>query len=294
MRLIGLVLLLVLAAAAGPAELRRDVEALAFERNLSKPNELERAALYLEGELKRAGYRPTRQTYHVGGQSCSNLIAERKGAAPVVLVGAHYDSVKGCPGADDNATGCAAVLALARRFPSPWDPRRATLRFVFFVNEEPPFFQQEGKMGSMVYAAACPDPIKAMLSLETLGFYSDRPNSQKIPEGVARQPGDDVGNFVALVGHPESKRLAETVVAAWSSPVRLQVVVASDEHDGVGWSDHWSFWRKGNPALMVTDTALYRNPAYHTREDTPEKLDYRRFSQVVDGLATVVSHLTKL
>jgi len=281
----ALILLLVLSV-AGADELRKDVEALAFPRNVQNPGSLTRALKYLTKELKAAGYKPRQQVYSLG----TNLIAERKGSEHIVVVGAHYDTVPGCPGADDNGSGCAAVLALARRFPE--NPKGKTLRFVFFANEEPPNFQRDGLMGSILYADACKrrgDKIDAMFSLETMGFYSDAKGSQKNPLGTRTS---DTGNFIALVGHPESNSLADEVMQRYQSPVPMEKVIAPDLVPGIGWSDHWAFWRRGYPALMVTDTALYRNPNYHRESDTPETLDYKRFGQVVDGLEKVVKTLT--
>jgi Zn-dependent M28 family amino/carboxypeptidase len=282
----ALILCLLLTAVAGADELRKDVEALAFPRNVQNPGSLTKALNYLNKELVEAGYKPRKQVYSLG----TNLIAERKGSEHIVVVGAHYDTVPGCPGADDNGSGCAAVLALARRFPE--NPKGKTLRFVLFANEEPPNFQRDGLMGSIIYADACKqrgDKIDAMFSLETMGFYSDAKGSQKNPLGTRTS---DTGNFIALVGHPESKALADEVMQLYQSPVPMEKVIAPDLVPGIGWSDHWAFWRRGYPALMVTDTALYRNPNYHRESDTPETLDYRRFGQVVDGLAKVVKTLT--
>lgn len=281
-----LLIFLLLFSGVWADELRQDVEALAFPRNVQNPGSLDKALQYLTKELTKAGYKPHKQVYSLG----TNLIAERKGTEHVVIVGAHYDSVPGCPGADDNGSGCAATLALARRFPA--NPKGKTLRFVFFANEEPPYFQNDGQMGSILYADACKkrgDKIDAMLSLETMGYYSDRKGSQKHPLGTK---AGDKGDFIALVGHPESNKLADQVLGLYQSPVRMEKVIGFDVIPGIGWSDHWSFWRRGYPALMVTDTALYRNPNYHTARDTPEKLDYKRFGQVVDGLEKVLRTLT--
>lgn len=282
----ALIALLLITALAGADELRRDVEALAFPRNHKAPGSLDKALRYLSKELITAGYKPHKQTYKWG----SNLIAERKGTEPIVVIGAHYDTVPGCPGADDNGSGCAAVLALARRFRE--NPKGKTLRFVLFANEEPPYFQRQGMMGSTIYADACKkrgDKIEAMFSLETMGYYSDRKGSQTHPVGT--QPSD-IGNFIALVGHPESEPLADKVLKLYRSPVTMEKVIAPDAVPGIGWSDHWSFWRRGYPALMLTDTALYRYPQYHTPQDTPEKLDYPRFAQVVGGFEKVLRSLT--
>jgi Zn-dependent M28 family amino/carboxypeptidase len=167
--------------------LRAHVEMLATtigERNMWRYEALERTAQYISNELAACGYTPRRQTFELAKIPFSNVVAIREGtsrAAEIVVVGAHYDSVSGCPGANDNATGVAALLELARRFSK--DPQPRTLHFVAFVNEEPPFFQTE-HMGSVVYATAANarrDAVVAMLSLETMGYYSDEKNSQRYP-----------------------------------------------------------------------------------------------------------------
>src|SRR6266566_783992 len=167
------------------AELKSDVQTLAREngeRNMARYGQLNAAADFIEGSFSRAGLRPRRDSYEVRGQACHNIEAEIPGTRPnVVLIGAHYDSVFGSPGANDNGSGVAALLALARRFTGTHNTR--TLRFVAFVNEEPGHFQT-AQMGSFVYAARCRqrgDRISAMISLETIGYYSNKPGSQHYP-----------------------------------------------------------------------------------------------------------------
>src|SRR4051794_11288614 len=138
------------------AELVADVQALAGkigERNLRRYSQLNAAVDFIEDSLRKAGLAPRRDSYDLRGQACHNIEVEITGTgSEIVVVGAHYDSVFGCPGANDNGSGVAALLALARRFASK--PMNKTLRFVAFVNEEPPSFQTE-EMGSFVYAKRC-------------------------------------------------------------------------------------------------------------------------------------------
>jgi Zn-dependent M28 family amino/carboxypeptidase len=256
---------------------------------------LVQATDYIEGEFRTSGYEPLRQLFEVSRLPVSNIEATVPGtscATEIVVLGAHYDTVNGCPGANDNATGVAALLELARRFASR--PHKRTIRFVAFVNEEPPFFRTS-HMGSVVYANAARvrgDRIVGMLALETMGYYSDARGSQPYPAPVARfYP--NVGNFIGFVSNVASGRLLIKARRAFrqrtSFPVQAAAVPGAIP--GVGWSDHWSFWQAGYRAMMVTDTAPFRYPWYHTAEDTPEKVSADKLAQVVDGLEHVVTVL---
>lgn len=278
--------------------LRRDVEKLGGaigERNTVFHRHLIAAAEFIEAELRQAGYDIRRQEYEVAGKICRNLDAETKGVtrpAEIVIVGAHYDSVLGSPGANDNGSGVAALLALARAFAGKSAAR--TLRFVAFVNEEPPYFQTRA-MGSMVYAGACRgrgEDIVAMISLETIGYYSDERGSQAYPFPLNFfYPG--TGNFIAFVGNVSSRRLVRKAVESFRrhAPFPSEGAAVFGFIPGVGWSDHWSFWRHGYPAIMATDTAPYRYPFYHSAGDTPDQIDYDRLARVVSGLEAVVADL---
>ncbi len=265
------------------------------ERHYRRPAALAAAAAYVERELAAIGYEVVSQPFAAGGQTFRNLEATLAGAGragEVVVVGAHYDAVVGTPGADDNATGTAAVLELARLLRDARPER--TVRFVAFVNEEPPFFLTE-HMGSRVYARAAArrgDRVVAMLSLETIGYYADAPGSQRYPPPLgALYP--DRGDFIGFVGNVASRALVRRSVAAFRRHARFpsQGVAAPSWVPGVFWSDHDSFWREGYPALMITDTAPFRNPAYHSAADTPERVDHPRMARVVHGVAAVVREL---
>jgi Zn-dependent M28 family amino/carboxypeptidase len=167
---------------------------------------------------------------------------------------------------------------------------------VCFVNEEPPFFRTP-QMGSVVYARAAKasgDRITGMLALETMGYYSDAGGSQSYPGPVARfYP--DVGNFIGFVADIRSARLLWKARRAFkrrtSFPVQTAALPA--EIPGVGWSDHWSFWQSCYAAMMITDTAPFRYPWYHTADDTPDKIQYDRLEQVVDGVDAIVRSLAR-
>jgi Zn-dependent M28 family amino/carboxypeptidase len=214
-----------------------------------------------------------------------------------VVVGAHYDSHGNIPAADDNASGVAAVLALARAYARERPGPERTLRFVFFVNEEPPFFQTDA-MGSRVYARRCRargETIVAMLSLETVGYYCDRSGSQNYPFPLsAFYPSR--GDFIGFVGDLSSRRLVKRVVDSFRRHAMFpsQGAALPSGLRGVGWSDQWSFWQEGYPAVMCTDTAPFRNPNYHTPRDTPDTLDFDRMARVVEGLTGVVRELTRV
>lgn len=276
--------------------LRRHVFAVGGrERNLWQPAALEAAARYIEAELARFGYIPAAQRFVAGDIEVRNIEAEAAGGAragEIVIVGAHYDSVLGATGANDNASGVAAVLELAR-LARNLKPAR-TLRFVLFVDEEPPFFKS-GEMGSRKYARRARERgenVVAMFSLETIGYYSDVPGSQHYPPPFSLfYP--DTGNFIAFVANLGSRSLLHEVVASFRRHAQFpsEGVAAPAIIPGIDWSDHWSFWSEGYPALMVTDTAPFRYPQYHTAADTPDKVDFDRLARVVSGLRAMLLDL---
>jgi acetylornithine deacetylase/succinyl-diaminopimelate desuccinylase-like protein len=258
------------------------------ERNVFLPEALQTAADYIESEWREQGYQVERQWYETHGVECANLEVTRTGTvAPeeILLIGAHYDSVHGSPGANDNGTGVAALLELSRLF-IEIEPE-ISVRFVAFVNEEPPFFYWNN-MGSMVYAEAAKkrgDQIRGMVSIETVGYYSDEPGSQRYPP-LFRLFFPDRGNFIGFVSNFRSRPWLKQTVRAFKahSDIPEQHVAMFEAVPGIGWSDHLSFWRQGWPALMITDTAPYRYPHYHTAEDTPDKVDYETLTRLTDGL----------
>ena len=282
--------------------LRRDVEMLASEigpRGVVRPIELAASADFIERSLQQAGYDVQRQCFDVHGVTCCNLVAQISGSSradQIIVIGGHYDSVLVdgifCPGANDNASGVAATLALASAFGGRQTAR--TLRFVFFVNEEPPYFQQS-EMGSWVYAKRCQERdenIVAMLSLETIGCYSDERGSQKYPFPLGLLY-PSTGNFITFVGNVGSRKLVRESIGSFRRHAKFpsEGGALPGSMPGVGWSDHWAFWQEGYPAIMVTDTAPYRYPHYHQASDTPDKLDYDRMARVVEGLEQVVVDL---
>jgi hypothetical protein len=282
--------------------LQRDVEKLGSEigeRNFLHYKELMAAADFLDASFANAGYKVQRQGYTIDNQTYYNLEVEIPGtqrADEIVIVGGHYDSVSGSPGANDNGTGAAATLELARLFAGK-KPER-TLRFVEFVNEEPPFFFSEG-MGSLVYASRCKqrsENVVAMLSLETIGYYSDKIGSQRYPLPQLSSIYPLQGNFISFIGNVASGSLVRDVVASFRRHTKFpsEGTALPNEITGVSWSDQWSFWQQGYPGIMVTDTAPFRYPYYHTSNDTPDKVNYESLARVVAGLEYAIADLSGL
>jgi Zn-dependent M28 family amino/carboxypeptidase len=278
--------------------LRDHVSTLALdigERHTGRPRALAAAAQYVEAALRSVARDVRRQSYEADGIECLNLEVEHRGgdrASEVILVGAHYDTVVGSPGADDNASGVAAMIEIARLLGRR--RLRRTVRCVAFVNEEPPFFHSR-EMGSAVYARAARargDDIRTMLSLEMLGYYSTRPGSQRYPP-LLKYFYPERGNFIAFVSNLRSRRALAGLHDAFRSHSDFPATRLASPAivPGVSWSDQLSFWRAGYPAVMVTDTAFYRYPHYHCATDTPEKLDFAAMARVTQGLADAVTTL---
>lgn len=267
------------------------------ERNTKRYEQLVAARDHIIAAFTAAGLPIERQDYQADGRLCSNVIATVAGrdpTAPPWVVGAHYDSVRGSPGANDNGTGVAAVLALARRLKA--GAQAAPIRLVAFVNEEPPFFQTAA-MGSMVYAAALAaqgERVAGMISLETIGCFSDEEGSQRFPHPSLGALYPSTGNFVAIVGNQANQELVQRLRAAFDAAacgMPSQPFAGPEALPGVGWSDHWAFWQHGYPAVMITDTAPFRDDHYHTAGDTPAHVDQARLAQVVTGTLSALRAL---
>jgi peptidase M28-like protein len=281
------------------ARLRTHVATIAAEEhNVIHAEALERVAAYLEAELGRQGYEVARREFGAGGVTVRNLevrIPERPSKdARLVVVGAHYDSARGAAGANDNGTGAAAIVELARALRGLQPAPGIEIRLVLYVNEEMPWFGTE-QMGSRVHAEGLAREgrrVAAMLSLETIGYYSDAPGSQNYPKPLsALYPRQ--GDFIAFVGNFKSRRLVRRAVGSFRAHASFPSEGGAfpDLVKDAGRSDHWAYWQHGWPALMVTDTANFRYPYYHTLQDTPDKIDYERTARVVRGLEAVIRDL---
>jgi len=266
------------------------------ERNMWHPGRLKQAALYIEGQLAEAGCSLEDQPYQVQGKTVRNIVVRIEGRErpeEIVVIGAHYDSVFGSPGANDNATGVAVLLEMARALCCE-RPNRS-LRLVAFVNEEPPFFKTR-EMGSRIYARRAKqqgEKIVAMVSLETIGFYSEAEGSQTFPFPLLSFFYPTRANFIAFVANFRSRDLLQQALKAFraDSTFPAESLVSPEWLIGIDWSDHWSFWRSGYPAIMITDTALFRYRHYHSSRDTPDQVNYQALSRVTVGLVGMTRRL---
>lgn len=279
-------------------EMRVHVQVLGGDigpRNVTDKKNYDKARAYLREQFESYGYEVEQQTFDTDGYECANLIVELKGSSEIIVVGAHYDSCGASPAANDNGSGTAATLALAKRFKESGVNHQKTIRFVLFANEEPPYFLTDD-MGSLVYAKRCKqrnENIVAMLSLETIGYYSDDEGSQDYPIKPLGWFYPTQGNFIAIVGNMGSRSLTRDVIGIFREHARFPSEGAALPSwvPGVGWSDQWAFWQMGYPGVMVTDTAPFRYPHYHKLTDLPDKIDYERMARVVEGMEAVVREL---
>ena len=285
--------------APDPARLERRVRTLVqdyFPRDGGHPQNLARAALWIAGELRLAGAAVLEQPFDTGGDRYSNVVASfGPPTRDVVVVGAHYDAAGEMPGADDNASGVASLLELADLLSGVPFARRVEL--VAFANEEAPYFATPG-MGSEVYARSLDEShraVRGMICLEMLGCFDDDPGSQKLPFVVLHLFYPSKGDFIAVVGSLGRPGIVRRVKRAMlgASDLPVYSIDAPRWVRGVDLSDHSTFWRRGDPAVMITDTAFYRNPRYHTEHDTPDTLDYERMAKVVAGTRRAVLDLAR-
>jgi hypothetical protein len=279
--------------AADAAALERHVRELAVTlhpRSYAQHANLERAADYVLAAFIASGGETDVQKLEVDGVLYRNVMV-RFGPpeGPLLVIGAHYDSNGDTPGADDNASGVAGLLELARLLAAHPPPQPVEL--VAFALEEPPYFRTAA-MGSFQHAQALVDAgreVRLMIALEMIGYYRDAPRSQDFPVRALEPMYPDRGNFIAIVGRfgdfGATRRLKALFRGATDLPV--ESINAPSYVTGVDFSDHASYWHFGMPAVMVTDTAFFRNPHYHASGDTPETLDYARMAKVVSAVYAV-------
>jgi Zn-dependent M28 family amino/carboxypeptidase len=264
------------------------------DRSLYRPQNLKAAEAYVYQGFLQAGYQPQRQTFICQRLEVSNIIAGDQDPGGYYLLGAHFDTVAGTPGADDNASGVAVLLEVARlarglTLPRPWT-------FVGFTTEEPPAYFTP-YMGSRVYAKGARqqrEKILGMLGLEMVGYYTQTPGSQSLPLTLRFLGYPTTGNFIALVSDRRSKPLMARLEAAIKAGCRLPVATLAVPMGGhllpeVRLSDHANFWDEGYPAVMLTDTAFMRNPNYHGPGDVMEKLDLEAMVELTLGLVHFLS-----
>ncbi|NOY00075.1 MAG: M28 family peptidase [Verrucomicrobia bacterium] len=264
------------------------------ERHMGKMENLKAAAYFIESSLGESnmGYKVSRQKYESEGNEVWNLEVTVPGtgnSGEIVVVGAHYDTVPGSPGADDNASGVSALMCLANAFIG--SKNEMTIKFVAFVNEERPWAETEN-MGSLVYAKALKlrgKKVVAMISLDSLAYFSDEPDSQTHPEGT-RADAPSVANFLVLVGNQASAEQISSAKSAFqkSSPLPIEAVVAPPGDLHAARSDHWAFWQMGYPGLMITDTGPFRYDGYHQANDKMSRLDFERLESAVKGIEGII------
>ncbi|MBI4633080.1 MAG: M28 family peptidase [Deltaproteobacteria bacterium] len=252
---------------------------------------------YILSCLNGMGYSPARQDFSYQGRTFSNIVVSLRGAArpgDVVLIGAHYDTMVGTPGADDNASAVAMLLEMCRLLKN-YAPGM-TLKLVFFALEEPPLFRTEF-MGSAIYAREAKkqgENIRGMISLEMLGYYSDQKGGQSYPFPLMHLMYPSTPNFIAVVGNLSSRRLVHRIADSLreKAGIPVETLATVSFLPGVDFSDHRSFWEVGYPAVMITDTAFYRNPNYHRETDRIDTLDFLRMSALLQGLVQTAKDLT--
>ena len=263
------------------------------ERSYLNTEKLNKAADYIEATFRSYKCNVKRQSFKAENKTYYNIEAEVKGTSDIdkiIVIGAHYDTIIGTPGADDNASGVAGILELARL--ASEKPLPYTIRLVAFALEEPPFFRTKN-MGSYVYAESLKKEglkIEGMVSLEMIGYFCDKDGCQYYPLPFFRWFYPDRGNFLAFVGNIKSRQFTLKMKKAFqkSSSLPVESLNTISLVPGVDFSDHLSFWRFGYPAFMITDTAFYRNPHYHGYGDRADTLDYKRMAEFVRGFYKAV------
>jgi len=284
---------------ADPSSLRSDVEALTGLpgfRCFERPFDLDRAAEWVKSSLEASGLPVEKQEFAVGGRWFKNFTA-RYGPddAPILVVGAHYDVCGEQPGADDNASAVAGLLELARLLGRHRPEMTHRVELALWPLEEPPNFRTPD-MGSAVHAdllAQSKADVRGMICLEMLGYFSDKPGSQSYPAPGMGLLYPSRGNFISVVGNGSSWWFTRRVKARMAGATELPVtsINAPTLVPGVDFSDHLNFWKHGWKAVMITDTAFFRNPNYHEVTDTPDTLDYERLAHVVTGVYAAVTTL---
>lgn len=288
-------------AAVSAEALKAHVDVLAGgigPRHAGQPARLNAAADYIRGEFLATGGEVSEQIYSLpGGRGpFRNILASfgpRTGER--LIVGAHYDAFGEGPGADDNASGIAGILELARLLGRDTPGLRVDL--AAWTLEEPPHFGSD-EMGSAQHAIdllQSRHPVRGVLVLEMIGYFSDAPASQRYPLALLRLFYPSRGNFIAVTGGLPERGMTKAIKVAMRRATDLPVMSFNGPKRGFGTelSDQRNFWARGIPAVMITDTAMFRNPNYHTAADRPETLDYARMAKVVSGVHAALKTLTE-
>jgi len=272
---------------------------LCFEKSLTP------TLLWIESQLKpfeNNGRKSYRQSYQADEQTFHNIILEFGPKATIddelIIVGAHYDTTHGYPGADDNGSGVAGLIELARLLSEKPQLISQPIQLVFYTLEEPPYFRTE-KMGSYIHASSLKkkkQKVKIMIALDMIGYFSDDKDSQHFPVPLLDKIYPNQGNFIAIVGNLSNMGAVRTIKHSFKTATDLPVYSFNSPRfvPGIDFSDHLNFWDLDYPAVLITDTSFNRNLAYHTEHDTADKLDYEKMAKVVQALfKTMVDYQTK-
>jgi hypothetical protein len=267
------------------------LSALDPPRSSQNPGSLEKARDYIEQKLAGMDLKPERQCFAAGGDSFANVLAVvNPQHRRILVIGAHYDVCGNTPGADDNASAVAGLLELARMVNRHRDSLDLQVVFAFYANEEPPYFGTE-LMGSWIHAKSLRDQsadVRLMLCLEMIGYYTEEKSSQRYPSSLLKPFYPSRGNFIAAVSDFGGRKFLRPIRKALNKRLPCRTLAGPRKLPGLGFSDHRNFWKAGYKAVMITDTAFFRNPNYHEAGDTPETLDYAKMASVVAGLAEYV------
>lgn len=264
-------------------------------RTGANPGSLDKAASFIEKAFKHAGLSTTRQSYDMSGKTFHNIIGtfapER---ADRLIVGAHYDVCGDQPGADDNASAVAGLIEVARLVSLNGASLSYGVDVVAYTLEEPPYFGTT-LMGSYVHAKSLHDrnvSVKGMICLEMIGYYTTQEYSQDYPLGAMKLVYPKVGNFIGVVANMRSGGLKASVGANMKrAAIDVETLSAPESLAGVDFSDHRNYWQFQYDAVMVTDTAFFRNPNYHRTTDTPDTLNYEKMAEVVKGVTWAALNL---
>ena len=255
-----------------------------YPRSYKDIKNLNLCANYIKENFERSGAKVSLQNYQVGKETYTNIIA-RFGTSDedLVIVGAHYDSHDDTPGADDNASGVAGLIELAILLGK--EDIHKNIELVAYCLEEPPFFRTN-QMGSAIHAKSIQEQkinIKGVLVFEMIGYFTDKAKSQQYPIPLLKLFYPTTGDFIAIVGKMNQRSFAKKVKAGMkgTTPLDIQSINAPESLPGIDFSDHLNYWRYGQNAVMITDTAFHRTPHYHKDTDTADTLDYEKMSHVV-------------
>lgn len=273
-----------------------------FPRSSFHLHQLNQTADYIRDQWQKLGFQVKEQVFHLpatNGTPYKNLMIQitpevKSGTDPRLIIGAHYDAHEESPGADDNASGIAGLLELSRLLAQtgPIIP----IDLVAFTNEESPFFGTPG-MGAYQHAQELRESgqkILGMISLEMIGYFTEKKNSQKFPLGIMKYFYPDQGNFIAFVSSYQGRNLVRKIKRqfAKNSDFPLESFLGPSHIQGLLASDHYAFLQWGFPAMMISDTAYYRNENYHTPNDKPETLNYKATAKLIDGIHQMLVHWT--